>query len=321
MCDIVKFNYNSTNKQSQYDLDIHNNEYFLNLYYYETDPKKICGVGEMLGPKIPFNKNLTQCNLYDDKNIVIIKDNLLITLTDISFKDRMCELTYFKIRPTHIFNIMFSYEEYSDTYNFNLFLSPKSDPMNDMISLNNIKIKLKSKASAKPKIIIKNGKIYSVFDGEERFEKTVRDFFYFDFFQYGNVKKCTPIVLDNFKKKVYSEEICIQRDDGALKKIVFEDKDIRYEKNMYNITIRDNLIDFSKNRGVLFDLYAYNCEKDIDIAGKIFGIKKMYFVYGAIGIIFLCFISLVILMMKKSKSTQEYKSKSSKTSKKKKLKK
>ncbi len=90
---------------------------------------------------------------------------------------------------------------------------------------------------------------------------------------------------------------------------------------MYNITIRDNLIDFSKNRGVLFDLYNYNCEKDIDEAGKIFGIKKMYFLIGAIAIIFLCFISLVILMMKKSKSTQEYKYKSSKISKKKKLKK
>jgi hypothetical protein len=184
-----------------------------------------------------------------------------------------------------------------------------------MIILNSIKIKLKSTASAKPKILIKNGKIYSVFDGEERFEKTIRDFFYFDFFQYGNVKKCTPIILDNLKRKVYSEEICIQRDDGALKKIVYEDKDIRYERNMYNVKLRDYLIDFSKNRGVIFDLYGYNCEKDIDAAGKIFGIKKMFVVYGAIGIIFICFISLVVIMMKKSKS-----GKSSKSSKKKKLK-
>jgi hypothetical protein len=215
---------------------------------------------------------------------------------------------------------MFSYEEYTDTYRFDLYLSPKTDPTNDMILLNTFKINLKSKASTKPKIIIKNGKLYSVFDGEERFERTLRDFFYFDFFQYGNVKKCAPIVLDNLKRKVYSEEICIQRDDGALKKIVYEDKDIRYEKNMYNITLRDNLIDFSKNRGVLFDLYNSNCEKDIDAAGKIFGIKKMYFLIGAIAIIFLCFISLVIVMAKKNKSNnQEYKP--SKTSKKKKSKK
>lgn len=306
MCDVVKFNYNSTNKLSQYDLDVHNNEYFLNLYFYETDPKKTCGVGEMLGSTIPFNKPLINCNLYDNKNIVMIKDNFIVTLTDISFKDRIYELTYFKIKPTHIFNIMFSYEQYSDTYRFDLYLSPKTDPTNDMILLNNIKIKLKSKASAKPKIIIKNGKIYSVFDGEERFEKSLRDFFYFDFFQYGNVKKCTPIVLDNLKRKVYSEEICIQRDDGALKKIVMEDKDIRYEKSIYNVNLMNNIIDFSKNRGVLFDLYNYNCEKDIDAAGKIFGIKKMYVVYGAIGIIFLCFISLVIAMMKRSKHTVEH---------------
>ena len=315
MCDIVKFNYNSTNKQSQYDLDIYNNEYFLNLYFNETEPKKTCGPGVMLGSSIPFNKSLIRSNLFDDKNIIIIKDDLLITLTDISFKDRICELTYFKIRPSHIFNIIFSYEEYTDTYRFDLYLSPKTDPTNDMIILNSIKIKLKSTASAKPKILIKNGKIYSVFDGEERFEKTIRDFFYFDFFQYGNVKKCTPIILDNLKRKVYSEEICIQRDDGALKKIVYEDKDIRYERNMYNVKLRDYLIDFSKNRGVIFDLYGYNCEKDIDAAGKIFGIKKMFVVYGAIGIIFICFISLVVIMMKKSKS-----GKSSKSSKKKKLK-
>jgi hypothetical protein len=300
MCDIVKFNYNSTNKKSQYDLDIHNNEYFLNLYFNETDPKKTCGVGEMLGNTIPFNKTLIRCNLYDDKNIVIIKDDMIITLTDISFKDRLCELTYFKIRPSHIFNIMFSYNEKLDTYNFDLYLSPKIDPLNDMILLNNINIKLKSKASEKPKIIIKNGKIYSIFDGEERFEKTVRDFFYFDFFQYGYVKKCTPIVLDNLKKKVYSEEICVQRDDGALKKIVYEDKDIKYEKNMYDISLRDNLLDFSQNRNIIFDLYNYNCDKDVDLAGKIFGIKKMYFMYGAIGIIFLCFISLIIAIMSKN---------------------
>ena len=320
MCDIVKFNYTGQTKQSQYDLDIHNNEYFLNLYYYETDIKKPCGTGEMIGSSIPFNKSLIRCNLYDNKNIVIIKDNLIVTLTDISFKDRLCEITYFKIKPTHIFNIMFTYDENSDIYSFDLYLSPKTDPTNDMILLNTVKIKLNSKDSVKPKIIIKNGKIYSVFDGEERFEKSVRDFFYFDFFQYGNVKRCTPIVLDNLKKKVYSEEICIQLNNGALKNIVMEDKDVKYEKTMYNISLRDNLIDFSKNRGIVFDFYNFNCEKDIDTAGKIFGIKKMYVVYGAIGIIFLCFISLVIAMMKKSKShKEEYKPyKSPKSSKKKK---
>ena len=309
MCDIVKYNYTGKTKESQYDLDIHNNEYFLNLYYYETDAKKTCGTGEMLGNSIPFNKSLIRCNLYDDKNIVMIKDDMIITLTDISYKDRICEVTYFKIRPTHIFNIMFSYEQYSDTYRFDLYLSPKTDPINDMILLNNIKIKLKSKTSEKPKIIVKNGKIYSVFDGEERFEKTVRDFFYFDFFQYGYVKKCSPIVLDNLKKKVYSEEICIHRDDGALKKIVYEDKDIVYEKSKYNLALTDNLLKFSQNKDIIFDFYNYNCEKDIDTAGKIFGIKKMYVVYGAIGIIFLCFISLIIAMaMKNKKSSKEYKS-------------
>jgi hypothetical protein len=327
MCDIVKFNYKPETKLTQYDLDVHNIEYYINLYNNETDAKKTCGPGQMLGNNIPFNKSLFNFNLYDDKNIVIIKENIIITLTDISFKDRICELTYFKIRPTHIFNIMFSYEEYSNTYRFDLYLSPKVDPIYDMILLNSIKIKLKSKASAKPKITIKNGKLYSVFDGEERFEKSLRDFFYFDFFQYGNVKKCTPIVLDNLKRKVYSEEICIQRDDGALKKIVFEDKDIKYEKNMYNITLKDNLINFSKYNNIIFDLYSFNCDKDIDIAGKIFGIKKMYVVYGAIGIIFICFISLIIsciLMMTKSKSKSKSKNKeykSSKSSKNKKFKK
>ncbi len=306
MCDIVKINYNSSNKKTQYDLDIYNIEYFLNLYFNETDPKKTCGPGEMLGSTIPFNKSLIRCNLYDNKNIVMIKDNLIVTLTDISFKDRLCELTYFKIKPTHIFNIMFTYNETADIYSFDLYLSPKTDPTNDMILLNTIKIKLKSKDSTKPKIIIKNGKMYSIFDGEERFEKSVRDFFYFDFFQYGNVKKCTPIVLDNLKKKIYSEEICIQLDNGALQNIVMEEKDIRYEKSIYNITLRDNLTDFSKNRGIVVDLYNYNCEKDIDVAGKIFGINKMYVVYGAIGIIFLCFISVVIAMMRRSKHTVEH---------------
>ncbi len=303
MCDIVKFNYTGKTKENQYKLDIHNNEYFLNLYYYSTDVKATCGPGEMLGNNIPFNKTLIRCNLYDDKNIVIIKDNLLVTLTDISFKDRMYELTYFKIKPTHIFNIMFSYEEYTDTYKFDLYLSPKTDPSNDMILLNTIKINLKSPDSAKPKIIIKNGKIYSVFDGEQRFEKSVRDFFYFDYFQYGNVKKCAPIILDNLKKKIYSEEICIQRDGGALKNIVLEEKDIRYDKNIYNINLRDNLLDFSKNRGVVFDYYKYNCDKDIDSAGRIFGIKKMYVLLGPFGVIILCFISLIIAMVKKSKKS------------------
>jgi hypothetical protein len=145
MCDIVKFNYNPTIKKSQYDLDIHNIESFLNLYYYETDPKNTCGPGEMLKSTIPFNKPLIRCNLYDDKNIVMIKDNLLVTLTDISYKDRMCELTYFKIRPTHIFNIMFTYDENSDMYRFDLYLSPKQDTSKDMILLNTIQLKLKSK--------------------------------------------------------------------------------------------------------------------------------------------------------------------------------
>jgi hypothetical protein len=301
MCDPIKFNYDGTNQQSQYDLDIHNNKFFLNLYFSETEAKYTCGPGEMVGSVIPFKKSLIRCNLFDDKNIVIIKDDTITTITDISYKDRQYELTYFKIKPTHIFNIMFSYEEYSKTYRFDLYISPKSDTIYDMILVNTIKINSKTQ----PKIIIRNGKIYSQYDNTERFERTLRDFFYYDYFEYGSIKKCTPIIIDNLKKKIYSEEVCIQNSNGSLQNVVFEDNEMKYDKNMHTLKMKNSMLDFSTNRNILFDLYSYNCTKDIDEAGKIFGIKKMFVLYGAIGIIFLCCISLIIAIIMKGKKSSK----------------
>lgn len=197
---------------------------------------------------------------------------------------------------------MFSYEEYSKTYRFDFYISPKLDPIYDMILVNSIKI---NPRSGEPKIIIRNGKIYSVFDGAERFEKSLRDFFYYDFFEYGSIKKCTPIVIDNLKKKISGEEVCIQSRYGSLQNIVFEDKEMRFDRNMVTTNIKNNMLDFSTNRKVLYDLYGYNCTKDIDEAGRIFGIKKMYFLYGAIGIIILCCISLIIALLMKGKKSSK----------------
>lgn len=103
MCEPKKFTYDGTNQKTQYDLDIHNNKYFLNLYFNESDPKYTCGPGEMIGSNIPFKKNLLRCNLFDDKNIVIIRDDSITTITDISYKDREYELTYFQNKTNTYF--------------------------------------------------------------------------------------------------------------------------------------------------------------------------------------------------------------------------
>ena len=37
MCEPIKFNYDGTNQQTQYNLDIHNNKYFLIVFHFSLN--------------------------------------------------------------------------------------------------------------------------------------------------------------------------------------------------------------------------------------------------------------------------------------------
>jgi hypothetical protein len=304
MCTVEPFNYKPNDYFNQNELNIHNILYFLNLNYYEKDPVKGCGIGTIYY-QIPYNQYIDRAVFITSDSIIMLRDNILVTITNLSFKKKDYDFTFMKIKQGYVFSIICSSDK-ENIYNLDLNITPKSDTTKDIFTLNRISI---YSENGNPNINLKNGNIYFINNNKIINSRSITQFFFYDMFG-GDYKykmnRYFPIIVNNIAKKVYSEEMCKINDNNSLKTVLLENDELIRDAEYFETTLKTNLINFvDNNKSIIVEpLVAIN-EYDEFIINKN---NFLMFIVTMCVILIACCISVIILAIK-NKSKKSKKSK------------
>jgi hypothetical protein len=304
MCTIEPFNYKPNDFLNQNELNIHNILYFLNLNYYEKEPDKGCGIGKLLY-QIPYDQYTDRAVIITSDSIIMLRDNILMTITNLSFKKKEYDFTFMKIKQGYVFSIMFSSDS-ENIYNLDLNISPKSDTTKDIYILNRISI---YSESGNPNINLKNGNIYFISNNKILNTRSISQFFFYDIFGKDykyKMNRYFPIIVNNIAKKVYSEEICKINDNNSLKSVLYENEDLIRDAEYFESTFKNNLVNYvDNNKSIIIEPLVSINEYDQYIINKN---KFLIFITLVCVLLFLCCIIIIILAIK-NKSKKSKKSK------------
>lgn len=304
MCTVEPFNYKPNDFLNQNELNIHNILYFLNLNYYEKEPDKGCGIGKVLY-QIPYDQYTDRAVIITSDSIIMLRDNILMTITNLSFKKKEYDFTFMKIKQGYVFSIMFSSDS-ENIYNLDLNISPKSDTTKDIYILNRISI---YSDSGNPNINLKNGNIYFISNNKILNTRSISQFFFYDIFGKDykyKMNRYFPIIVNNIPQKIYGEEICKINDNNSLKSVLYENEDLIRDAEYFESTFKNNLVNYvDNNKSIIVEpLVAIN-EFDQYIINKN---KFLIFITLVCVLLFLCCIIIIILAIK-NKSKKSKKSK------------
>jgi hypothetical protein len=304
MCTVEAFNYKPQNYLNQNELNIHNILYFLNLNYFEKDPIKGCGIGNIFY-QIPYDQYMDRTVLITSDSIIMIKDNTLVTITNLSFKKKEFDFTFMKLKGDYVFSIIYSSDK-ENIYNLDLNVSPKSDTSKDIYTLNRISL---YSETGNPNIGLYNNNINFVSNSKIINTRPITQFFFYDMFGENykyKMNRYFPLITNNIAKKVYSEEICKINDTNSLKNVLVEDEDLIKAAEIFESTFKTNLINYvDNNQNVIVEpLLAINEFNQLLINKNNF----IIFISVICFIIILCCITVIILAIK-NKNKKSKKSK------------
>ena len=304
MCTVEPFNYKPNDFFNQNELNIHNILYFLNLNYYEKEPDKGCGIGKIFY-QIPYDQYTDRAVIISSDSIIMLRDNILVTITNLSFKKKEYDFTFMKIKQGYIFSLMYSSDK-ENIYNLDLNISPKNDTTKDIYTLNRISV---YSESGNPNINFKNGNIYFISNNKILNTRSISQFFFYDIFGKDykyKMNRYFPIIVNNIAQKIYSEEICKINDNNSLKNVLYENEDLIRDADYFESTFKNNLVNYvDNNKSVIVEpLVAIN-EYDEYIINKN---NFLIFIIIVCVLLLLCCITIIILAIK-NKSKKSKKSK------------
>jgi hypothetical protein len=239
LCTEPPFNYSGKNITKQKELDINNIQYFLQLYYSGTYFKDGCGPGDLYIKTLLFDEKKSfkqRTIIIDPTTIIIIRNDLLVTITNLSFNTKKFDLTYIKLNSNvnvdenYYFAINF-WEDSNNIYYFDLIIT---------ISLTGIIYKinrLSAKSDGVPQITIQNNNICMIYNNEILIQKPIMDFFYFSFFgENSNIyelNKYLPIRVEIPRLNIFDD---LYFDTTTINKINQEEINIDFINKNSNLS-------------------------------------------------------------------------------------
>ena len=306
MCTVEPFNYNPNDFFNQNELNINNILYFLNLNYYEKDPVKGCGIGTVYY-QIPYDQYIDRSVFITPDSIIILRDNILVTITNLSFKKKEFDFTFMKIKQEYVFSIICSSDK-ENIYNLDLNITQKNDTTKDIYTLNRISI---YSENGNPNILLKNNNLNFVSNNNIINTRPITQFFFYDIFgenEKYKMNRSFPLITNNIPKKVYGEEMCKINDNNSLKSVLLENDDLMKLAETFESTFKINLINYvDNNKSVIIEPLVSINEYDELIINKN---KFLIFIACISCILIICCIGIIILGIKKK--SNKLKSKKSK---------
>jgi hypothetical protein len=249
LCTEPPFNYNGKNITKQKELNLHNIHYFLNLYYSGTYLDEGCGPGDLYIKTFLFedNKYFKQRSIFiDSSTIIIIRNNILVTITNLSFNTKKFDLTYIKLNSNYNENYYFALNYWKDSnniYYFDLIITISGT--GNIYKINT----LSAKSDGAPQITIQNNNICMIYNNEILIQKPIMDFFYYSFFGQNNniyeLNKYLPMRVEIPKLRIFAD---LYFDTNNINKVNEETINIDFiykNSKLLNSskTYKDNLID------------------------------------------------------------------------------
>jgi hypothetical protein len=300
LCSESPFNYTGKNITKQKELDINNIQYFLKLYYSGTYLKDGCGSGDLYIKTLFFNENnlfKQRTIIIDPTTIIIIRNNLLVTITNLSFNTKYFDLTYVNLNSNVNENYYFAinfWKGSNNIYYFDLIIT---------ISVTGIIYKINSlsaKSDGIPQITIQNNNICMIYNNEILIQKPITEFFYYSFFGQNNniyeLKKYIPLRVEMPKLSIFAD---LYFDTTSVNKIneeiinidfINKNSNLLYNSQIYKNTFTDNLNNFVARSDIVL-----NVPLDVEYPELMF--RAIALKYAIIACIIACVLFLILFLL------------------------
>lgn len=303
--------YNGKNIKTQEELNIYNIQQFLTLYYSGRYIKDGCGPGDIYIKTLDYNENNKFKNrlvIIDSSTIIIIKNDLLITITNLSFITKKFDLTYVKLN-TNMKKYYFAINYWKDNdnvYNFDLIIT---------ISVSDIIYKI-NRLSAKsingtPQIRIQNNNICMIYNNKILIQKPIMDFFYYSFFGENNniyqLNKYLPIRVEMPKLNIFSDiyfdtnNINLINQEEINIDFIIKNSNLSYNAKIYEDVFTNNINSFVSIPNIVLTVPIDNsldCTLNPDFISRSDTLKYAI-IAGTIGCIIIVIIFVLLILEKR----------------------
>lgn len=305
LCTEPPFNYNGKNIKKQEELNINNIQYFLSLYYSGKYFNDGCGPGDLYIKTLLYDENREfkqRVVFIDPTTIIIIKNNQLVTITNLSFTNKKYDMTYIKLKNNINKNYYFgiNFWKNNNVYYFDLIISLSST--GNIYKINS----LSAKSDGAPEIKIQNNNICMIYNNKILIQKPIMDFFYYSLFGQNNdiyeINRFIPLRVEMPKLNVFGD---IYYDKNIINKIneeeinldfIYKNNELLYNADIYERELTDNLNSFVSRSDIVL-----NVPLDIQYPDLMF--KKIALKYAiiasVIGFVILLILFLLLILEKR----------------------